>query len=117
MNKNTKTAGVAITTLGLLFSLYVAFSMGNVSFTSFNNNDSNDKYVLNLGNEKNRSNIAKAVSKAANPNNNGDDDQEDYFDAVTENGNVIKFGYRNIDFSPNYNPNASTKSWGVFNAD
>lgn len=117
MNKNTKTAGVAITTLGLLFSLYVAFSMGNVSFTSFNNNDSNDKYVLNLGNEKNRSNIAKAVSKAANPNNNGDDDQEDYFDAVTENGNVIKFGYRNIDFSPNYNPNANIKSWGVFNAD
>lgn len=117
MNKNTKTAGVAITTLGLLFSLYVAFSMGNVSFTSFNNNDSNDKYVLNLGNEKNRSNIAKAVSKPASPNNNGDDDQEDYFDAVTENGNVIKFGYRNIDFSPNYNSNANIKSWGVFNAD
>ncbi len=117
MNKNTKTAGVAITTLGLLCSLYVAFSMGNVSFASFNNNDSNDKYVLNLGNEKNRSNIAKAVSKAANPNNSGNDDQEDYFDAVTENGNVIKFGYRNIDFSPNYNPNANIKSWGVFNAD
>ena len=117
MNKNTKTAGVAITTLGLLCSLYVAFSMGNVSFASFNNNDSNDKYVLNLGNEKNRSNIAKAVSKAANPNNSGNDDQEDYFDAVTENDNVIKFGYRNIDFSPNYNPNANIKSWGVFNAD
>lgn len=68
MNKNTKTAGVAITTLGLLFSLYIAFSIGNTSLAHSANDNFDSQYVLNLGSEKNRSNIAKSISMAANPN-------------------------------------------------
>lgn len=114
MNKNTKTAGVAITTLGLLFSLYIAFSIGNTSLAHLDNDNFDSQYVLNLGSEKNRSNIAKSISMAANPNAAPGDGQTNYFDAVTQNGNIIKFGYSNIHFSPYYNPNANSRSWGTF---
>ena len=112
MNKNTKTAGVAITTLGLLFSLYMAFSIGKDPLVF--SNDSDNQYVLNLGNEKNRSNIAKAISKSPNIDGAPADNQTGFFDAVTQEGNVVKFGYSNINFSPDYNPSANMRSWGTF---
>jgi len=113
MNKNAKTAGVAITTLGLLCSLYIAFSIGNNALATYSN-DSNNQYVLNLGSEKNRSNIAKSISKLPNIDGTEADGQTGFFDAVTQNGNVIKFGYNNINFSPDYNPGSNIRSWGTF---
>jgi len=117
MNKDAKTFGIAITTLGLFCSLCYAFTVGNNTIGSAKNDGSNNQYVLNLGSEKNRSNISKSISKIAIPSDTGeeDGDSQGTFDAITENGNTVTFGYKNVNFSSNSIFNPNTKNWGVFN--
>lgn len=102
MNKNTKTFGAVVASLALFCALGAAYFTGN-NVGLFSNNAGTDEYVLNLGSEKNKANIRKAV--AENPLEKSSYDGS--FDATTDNGNIISFGYSGLDFS---------KGWGVFNA-
>ncbi|MFA7032629.1 MAG: leucine-rich repeat domain-containing protein [Bacilli bacterium] len=103
MNKNTKTAGIVITSLTLFCALFMSFSMGKNVFALPEETNENG-YVLNLGSEKNKANMTRSMKMKAN-------DPTGYngtFSAVTSDGNTIAFAYNNMSFS---------SGWGTFDGE